>query len=601
MQVNENASDDIILEVFQRKWNHETVLSPDQFLKSSSALTKIGQVRNSLLINRYLETGTIDVRCLPARNWPTGLNNIGNTCYLNSLLQYYFCISPLRQFIVDYQKTLAEFHDSIGNLGSKRRIGGREVSESEVERSVQFVYQLRDLFTDMIHTESRFVTPRKELAYLAFAPSNIEVEFEGTPTVEPAKENSENDVEVIDLTAEGEASEDVDMLKPAESETQVVTTQLNEDTVMNDVIATEPMVSSTRVAKISTDQLENALEMGRQQDVTECIGNVLFQLESASDPINLDSDGEQRDLIKELFFGKLKQDLAPLKDPSKIRTKIERFVSLLVNVGDHPKNVYDALDQYFKDDVLQLEDGDVKRTLAIKELPVVLQIQIQRVYYDREKFMPFKSIEPLPFRDTIYMDRYMDTQDAEMQQKRQEAAKYKNELESLKLRQKALLEKNGNGMSFKTSLLETERFLESGVLEQNAIEIQKKDSALKAIESMLLKIDNELSEIYSRITALDQKLSSHFDNFKELGYSLFAVFIHRGEASYGHYWLYIKDHNRNGIWRKYNDETVTEAPENEVFNFTEGNTATPYFLVYVKNGHESEIQPLHRVIANCES
>ena len=354
---------------------------------------------------------------------------------------------------------------------------------------------------DRIHTESRFVTPRKELAYLAFAPSNIEVEFEGTPTVEPAKENSENDVEVIDLTAEGEASEDVDMLKPAESETQVVTTQLNEDTVMNDVIATEPMVSSTRVAKISTDQLENALEMGRQQDVTECIGNVLFQLESASDPINLDSDGEQRDLIKELFFGKLKQDLAPLKDPSKIRTKIERFVSLLVNVGDHPKNVYDALDQYFKDDVLQLEDGDVKRTLAIKELPVVLQIQIQRVYYDREKFMPFKSIEPLPFRDTIYMDRYMDTQDAEMQQKRQEAAKYKNELESLKLRQKALLEKNGNGMSFKTSLLETERFLESGVLEQNAIEIQKKDSALKAIESMLLKIDNELSEIYSRITA----------------------------------------------------------------------------------------------------
>ena len=135
LQVNENASDDIILEVFQRKWNHETVLSPDQFLKSSSALTKIGQVRNSLLINRYLETGTIDVRCLPARNWPTGLNNIGNTCYLNSLLQYYFCISPLRQFIVDYQKTLAEFHDSIGNLGSKRRIGGREVSESEVERS----------------------------------------------------------------------------------------------------------------------------------------------------------------------------------------------------------------------------------------------------------------------------------------------------------------------------------------------------------------------------------------------------------------------------------------------------------------------------------
>lgn len=609
LQVNENASDDVILEVFQRKWHQEPVSSPDQFLISSSALTKIGQVRNSLLINRYLETGIIDVSCLPAGNWPTGLNNIGNTCYLNSLLQYYFCISPLRQSIIEYQKTLSEFHQSIGHLESKRRIGGREVSEAEVERSIQFVYQLRDLFTDMVHTENRYVTPTKELAYLAFAPSNIEVEFEGTPSsgsVGEAEDEEEGAIkettEVIDLTSVPNAEQDIEMLDPVPSESEMIVEQLvdsSKDDKKED--AAEAIGTSTRVAKISSDQLENALEMGRQQDVTECIGNVLFQLESASEPTCLDTDGEQQDLIKQLFFGKLRQVLTPLNDPTKVRTKIERFVSLLVNVGDHPKDVYDALDQYFKNDVLQLEDGDVNRSVAIKELPAVLQIQIQRVYYDRERFMPFKSIEPLPFEDSIYMDRYMDTEDPVMLKKREEAATLKKELVTLKEKQRSLLDKNGSGMSFKSSLLETKRFLQSDVLENNDIEFPNKEQSIQTINSMLLKIDEELASVYHRIAFLEQELSSHFDDFKQEGYSLFAVFIHRGEASYGHYWIYIKDSGKNGIWRKYNDESVTEAPESEVFNFSEGNTATPYFLVYVKNGQESQIEPLHRVTTKCAS
>ncbi|CUS21823.1 LAQU0S04e01618g1_1 [Lachancea quebecensis] len=614
LQVNENASDDVILEVFQRKWNQEPVSSPDQFLISSSALTKVGQVRNSLLINRYLETGIIDVSCLPAGNWPTGLNNIGNTCYLNSLLQYYFCISPLRQSIIEYQKTLSEFHQSLGHLENKRRIGGREVSETEVERSIQFVYQLRDLFTDMVHTENRYVTPTKELAYLAFAPSNIEVEFEGTPTSSTVEEKEKEEgyreeegevketTEVIDLTAGPATEQDVEMVDPVVPEPEMVVEQIVDSSKIDNKMETMRAIgTSTRVAKISSDQLENALEMGRQQDVTECIGNVLFQLESASEPTCLDTDGEQQDLIKQLFFGKLRQVLTPLNGPTKVRTKIERFVSLLVNVGDHPKDVYDALDQYFKNDVLELEDGDVKRSVAIKELPAVLQIQIQRVYYDRERFMPFKSIEPLPFEDSIYMDRYMDTEDRAMLEKREEATTLKKELLMLKEKQRSLLDKNGSGMSYKSSLLETKRFLQADILEKNEIECPNKEKAIHAIDSMLLKIDEELANIYHRIISLEQKLSTHFDDFKKEGYSLFAVFIHRGEASYGHYWIYIKDSGKNGIWRKYNDESVTEAPDSEVFNFSEGNTATPYFLVYIKNGQESQIEPLHRVIPSCSS
>lgn len=187
---------------------------------------------------------------------------------------------------------------------------------------------------------------------------------------------------------------------------------------------TTGLTSPTRVAKISSDQLENALEMGRQQDVTECIGNVLFQIESGSEPIRYDEDNEQYDLVKQLFYGTTKQSIVPLSATNKVRTKVERFLSLLINIGDHPKDIYDAFDSYFKDEYLTMEEyGDVIRTVAVTTFPTILQVQIQRVYYDRERLMPFKSIEPLPFKEVIYMDRYADTENPLLLAKRKKQKK----------------------------------------------------------------------------------------------------------------------------------------------------------------------------------
>ena len=111
---------------------------------------------------------------------------------------------------------------------------------------------------------------------------------------------------------------------------------------------------------------------------------------------------------------------------------------------------------------------------------------------------------------------------------------------------------------------------------------------------------HSLPQLYTEIDSLRTKIDHQFDEFEEVGYTLFAVFIHRGEASYGHYWVYIKDTRNQNIWRKYNDETVTEVPreEKKLFNFTEGNTATPYFLAFVKNEHLDDVEPLKRVIVD---
>lgn len=638
IQVNENANDELILKIFQQKWEHESLLAADQLLNLKAALSKICMETNSKLIANFIETGLIDPNCLPPENWPTGLNNIGNTCYLNSLLQYYFAIAPVREYICQYRNTFKDFEDIENNSILIRRIGGRQVSATEVERSIQFTYQLRDLFQKMIYSNNRCVTPSQELAYLAFAPSNVEVEFETSST--KAVENNANTIDE-DFNAEHveESEMDIDDLKDEIKETDdefkktddnIVRIPIEEesedvDDENNMEIDTPPLpagcdekrkiedeedtksdtdnnfATSTKVAKISVDQLENTLEIGRQQDVTECIGNVLYQLESASKPLSLDESQEQDDLIKQLFYGKTKQDIIPVNDTDDVRVKYERFLSLMVTISDHPKNIYDALDAYFMDEYLKLEEyGDVRRTLSITEFPTILQVQIQRVYYDRERFMPFKSIEPLPFSQTIYMDRYADTENAELMKKKKGTAEMKQKLKELQARQKELLSRNEAGLSRKDSYMETVKFLKSDVLSNCDIELPESDVSppdlIHGLEECVNDNNNELSKLYHDITQLQNKIDHQFDEFQDMAYSLFAVFIHRGEASYGHYWTYIKDFQNEGIWRKYNDETVSEIHEDEVFNFVEGNTATPYFLVLVKKDHEIDIEPLKRII-----
>lgn len=599
LHINENANDEVIINVFQQRWNDEPIVDPDQLLNLKAALTKLGMEKNSKLIGHFLETGTIDPNCLPPENWPTGLNNIGNTCYLNSLLQYYFSIAPLREYIINYQNTTLNFETMNNAIMEQRRIGGRIVAKSEVERSIQFIYQLRDLFQNMIYSQDRCVTPSQALAYLAFSPSNVEVEFEVAGESNDNQPNGsankidEDDV-MTDTIAENGTPEnpsliDLDMPEPNDVDmTAGELSKCDEKAVI---------ASSTRVAKISTDQLENALEMGRQQDVTECIGNVLYQLESASEPLSLDDDNEQNDLVKQLFYGKTKQEIIPLNDSSKVRTKYERFVSLLVNVSDHPRDIYDALDSSFEDEYLKMEEyGDVKRALSITTLPTILQVQIQRVYYDRERFMPFKSIEPVPFSDQLFMDRYVTSDDPVMLERKEETRKIKEELRGLRERQQQLLSRDAVGLSKKDTFIETSKFLSSTVLENEGIEIDSKRDMIDHLNGLTKAIDEELGCIFERITTLQNKLTHQYDSFKKIGYTLFAVFIHRGEASYGHYWVYVKDLKQHGTWRKYNDETVTEVNETEVFNFTEGNTATPYFLVFVKDENKDDIEPLKRII-----
>lgn len=560
-------------------------------------LLTIAAEKKSEVLKGYLKRGNIDPSLLPPQDWPTGLDNIGNTCYLNSLLQYYFSIKPVRETILSFRETEVE-----SLRKQERKIGGRFVEGSELERSFQFIYRLQDLFHEMITSRKRCVQPSKELVYLSFLPlaSSVDFKTESTRAIqsEPIIIDSQSPEPLnkfVDLSGGDNGSGIVDTADDDLIEIDDPKVPLNDNNELVNIESSEES-KSTRIMAISLDQIESAIEIGRQQDVTECIENVTFQIETALEPELLDDEGEQLDMVKKLFSGRTKQTLTPLDGKGQQRISFERFFSLIINVSDHPRDIYDALDNYFSEDVVKLEDGDVKKSLTIFDLPEVLQFHVQRVLFDRERLMAYKSLEPIPFDEEIFLDRYLETDDISIRTKREEVFEWKTRIKALKQEKEHLLLVDPQTRLSPLHALEaTRKYLLTKLADSDEFEVST--VLIEAIEAQEQKLKKRLEAIESESEQLQDSVSNHFNSHQNVRYKLFAIFIHRGEALYGHYWVYIKDPVKN-IYRKYNDDTVTEAPISEVLNFATNNTATPYYMAYVREPLEKEyVQPLKREFA----
>lgn len=641
LEVPKDVDDFMLITVYNMRLDE----TPSQLDKMQEALAVIAEIRESERLRQFIASGQDpgDIVAPTRPDLPRGLNQLGNTCYLNSLLQYFYTIKDLREAVLSMLKLdLKAMEDEKWTDEDlmRHRVGGRLVTRREIVRSRRFINQLADLFFNLEYCETASVTPTLELAKLALITSRDEEEDEvdkgGTDssndtdatlvddgpsrtTLGPSslsdspgtssssvlgkrprdldRQRSEMEVDsplsqspkerdgfVLvsahdDLHPPEAASSSTDATKLEASSSKIHVTDKDGDLKMSGSATPKPPLP----ARKRVEQSDSTMMFGKQHDVAECMDNCMFQIETAL--LKFDDMSESSDktsVVKSLFYGKIRQRLTGAdaqQSRSSIHEKEDLFSHLPVNVTNDGVDIYDGLSGYF-DDIVDFEGRKARMEVTLVELPPILQIQLQRVQFNRETLQPYKSQAYVKFGENLYMDRFLDTADPI---KKNKSKAIHSELSSCRDRVRQLVE--GKDSPFASSIEHTRNFLAK--LQNESIP-GIDDELLQELDEEQLRVRSEIDRLRARVDVLKEELESIWQNCTEAAYELTSVFIHRGSSpSWGHYFFYSRHlPGSPDSWFKYNDSDVTVVSKEEVLADTTGSTANPYLLVFARKGSD---------------
>ncbi len=344
-------------------------------------------------------------------------------------------------------------------------------------------------------------------------------------------------------------------------------------------------IQTTDTREITESEEDGLWQFGTQQDVTEVMGNVINLLSCAIKGTGMTEAGTQTDKVYDTFYG---DSAVYTQKPRRLEKKIETWANLMVYPDDKgSRDIYEALDVNYDEQMVEIGNSQIPQWTSITKLPPILQIQIQRTAWNKGTGAGSKNSNPVVFPETIYLDRYMDSDDPDspLMKRRRQAWKWKTELRALEARRTAL-QVTEAGMSVPDALLETKNYVEH-LQELGAEGIDIAPDLADLLEERMEEAAHELQLISHRIDVIRGKLNEQFTNMRQYEYKLQTVFIHRGEAGGGHYWIYLYDFE-NDVWREYNDEHVTVVKDRRrIFEHQGG--GTPYFLAYVRSADQKAL------------
>lgn len=584
----------------------------------------------------------------PPELWPVGLTSHGNTCYLNSLLQYYFSIEPLRNIVLDYEKYKL---DTAAHSQKIQRVGQRIITTVEIQGGQRFADDLRYLFERMIKDRQPHVKPSEDLVCRAFlepkdyalltsevrggkgeqnGKAEIDVKADsngkaGSESGNGGKNEMANGVPVDTAMEVDGIAKDADLAAQDTPQSDASSiTLVGDDVAMKDNDSpptphgspaqkptvngkpepTEPPPLPPRRFSTTKEQalLKAEQNARQQQDVTEVHDGAMFRLRSGMIPRGMDDRGEQQDELRDIFEISLKE--ITIQEDGSETSKLEASSSITTDVPNESTDIYTLLDKVFD---VQDVPGTKKATYrTIETAPPLLQVAIPRIGYTSSRGA-FKSEELVLLYDQIYLDRYMDVNEEVMPRRRtcwgwrKQLRAWKQERNYLSKTKVSHVHADQNGPRVLSECSNLLRDLGRDISDD------LEDVGIDGIEvepDLSDEMDAEASRARSRITELELQIgelqanfTSQFSHMKEVKYELASVFIHRGGNSSGHYWIYIRDFQK-ACWRKYNDEDVTELDNAEfldaVRNPTWGN-GTPTYAVYVREGDKTAfIRPVCR-------
>ncbi|KAF8257126.1 hypothetical protein EI94DRAFT_1774612 [Lactarius quietus] len=624
--------DGMLITVFSMRYVDD---QPNQVDRMREAVSVIAEMRNSDRLRKFLETGSDPGETVPAtrQDWPRGLNQLGNTCYLNSLLQYFYTIKDLRDAV-------APLLNSSRKTMDEDKLTDDDLNDT-ILRSKKFVSELAELFWHLEHADIASVTPTMELAKLALVTSKDEED-----DIEQTATDSSNDTDatlVEDAPAPragsgpvagagttrtdtgspvgspGASSSSV-LGKRARDKEADVGSRMSIDSVtdhdnfviisskspddaagpsglsaspgagvatdveMKDAEATAQSEEDVRVghdvrcaahlsSSLPSGQFGRTLTdfglVGRQHDVSECMDNCVFQIETALlkfDGMDESEDGKSS-VVKRLFYGTLRQRLiAPRQEGARAMSTHDSenvFSILPVSVSDEGYDIYDGLSSYFHS-TAQLDSNTLSMEITLVDLPPVLQISF-RVQWDRETGQSWKSQAYVKFEETICLDRFLDSANPDKRARSKdilsELSKRHDRIDQLKNGQVlAHLSKHHPSANIFSSTQHTSRLQETIHLPE------LDDQLLSDIRAEHLYVNDELDNLYKDIASLKQELENLWRDEHEAVYELTSVFIHRGATpQWGHYFFYSRHLPENpDSWFKYNDSEVSVVSKEEL-------------------------------------
>lgn len=575
---------------------------------------------------------------------PVGLDNIGNTCYLNSLLQYLYTVEPVREVVLGFDEYALGLDDE---YIEKRRIGGNKMQMDRGEAVVAraFAQELAKLFETLKTSDKSATRPSQRLAnavllsthtLLSSAKSQAEVKDISDvppppgpppkPQVESAPDNDGDpaNADIVmfetadtDSIASSQTLIDADGVaissRGSKTATAVVA-QVPEgkaDQQPTEEDLNEMAMSDTESSGIDQKVL-NALEHQKrssgtdQQDVEEVMGSIINRLQAAIRPSSIDeSTGIQLEKIMESFFVTT-VNYTKKFDDSKYQQEISFDRALTAfPAPEGPCSLYDALGRNFDQQILA--ESKLSRYTAIKTLPPILHILIQRTQSTGSK-----NGNAVVIPETLYLDRYMDKDHSSPAfQNRVEDWVITDRITDIKS-QLAKLEENppylglleSGGQQSKETLgpgavdpdLEAPVDLDfgeenwdfDGPVDDGFVLISNKNNN-KGVSWPPLPLRDVRETHESILKMMQEELKMHEENLsrrlegeKEIAYRLHAVICHRGHLTSGHYWVWIRDFE-DGVWRWYNDADVKENKDTEEVLKTLSTGGEPYFLCYVRD------------------
>ncbi|KAB5518211.1 hypothetical protein GE09DRAFT_1066193 [Coniochaeta sp. 2T2.1] len=568
---------------------------------------------------------------------PPGLDNLRNTCYLNSILQYLYTVTPIRELVLNYDPAAVGLSDEVAS------------ENEEVYLGREFVLELQRLFRDLGSASTKFVKPQQRLANAAWlTPQKArdaadEKNKQTTPPPLPARpapiptdrqSNSDKPVvtvATIDLTNEESpapsmASSQTLINNPLESSYELMDRD-DQPAVINKgkqtaADAHPEAQGKLRALMAALDQTE--VVGTDQMDVEEVMGRCINHLRAAVNPgsvLHANDTEHRRDIITDtLYFHSASKRMemdGSGKGKYNNKENHDRFAT--ANPGlDGPVHLYDALDKYFDREII--EDKILSYT-AIMKAPPIFHVLIQR-----SNITGRKNANPVAIPEVLFLDRYMDApEDSAIYKARVRSWAIKAQLEqiaAIKRQGSASLAPAEAGPSTAAPAIEEEtvnRYLNNWAFapavndpdtsEEDYVVINPEVKAIldaspvpsspPASPSFInrkprqpfhhpdLEVDISShidTDLKTREDLLKAELENIFAGFESERYRLHAVICHAGQTSKsGHYWVWIYDFGAR-VWRKYNDTTVTERKDDESKALLEelSKAGEPYYLAYVR-------------------